>query len=146
MNMVSDTLHQNHIRWKVGYVALVGRPNVGKSTLMNRFLQTKLSIVSPKPQTTRRRILGIKTGDHHQIIFLDTPGFLEPKYLLQKSMVRSAVEGMDMADLILWMCEANALKPDDELVLKRLQSFRVPKFAVINKTDLTQKALLLPLM
>jgi GTPase len=132
--------------FKVGYAAIVGKPNVGKSTLMNRLLGRKLSIVSPKPQTTRRRVLGIKTGDDHQVIFLDTPGLLEPKYLLQKTMVQAAQEGMAMADLVLWMVEAFSVSDQDEQVVGLLREVRAPKLAVINKVDLVPKGQILPLI
>jgi GTPase len=132
--------------FKTGYVAIIGKPNVGKSTLMNRLLGTKLSIVTPKPQTTRRRILGIKTGENHQVIFLDTPGLLEPKYLLQKTMVQSARECMDMSDLIVWMTDASSGTARDDKVLDLLKSLGQRKIAVINKVDLVAKATLLPLI
>jgi GTPase len=132
--------------FRVGYVAIIGKPNVGKSTLMNRLLGAKLSIVTPKPQTTRRRILGIKTGDNHQVIFLDTPGLLEPKYLLQKTMVESAQESMEMADLIVWMADAASVTEQDEKILVLLKSLKHRKIAVINKVDLVEKTSLLPLI
>jgi GTPase len=132
--------------FRVGYVAIIGKPNVGKSTLMNRLLGTKLSIVTPKPQTTRRRILGIRTGEDHQAIFLDTPGLLEPKYLLQKTMVQSAREGMEMADLIVWMADASSVTEQDAKILELLKSLKQRKIAVINKVDLVDKSSLLPLI
>jgi GTPase len=132
--------------FRVGYVAIIGKPNVGKSTLMNRLLGTKLSIVTPKPQTTRRRILGIKTGENHQVIFLDTPGILEPKYLLQKTMVQSVRECMDMSDLILLMTDASSGAGHDDKVLDLLKSLGQRKIAVINKVDLVAKSTLLPLI
>jgi GTP-binding protein Era len=144
MNL-SDPISERPLLFKVGYVAIVGRPNVGKSTLMNRLLGRKLSIVTPKPQTTRRRVLGIKTGGDHQIVFLDTPGLFEPKYLLQKIMVRAARDCMGMSDLVLWMTDASGMTDKDEKALEFLGPLSMPKFAVINKIDLFPKGGLLPL-
>ena len=132
--------------FRVGYVAIIGKPNVGKSTLMNSLLGAKLSIVTPKPQTTRRRILGIKTGEDHQVIFLDTPGLLEPKYLLQKTMVQSVQESMGMADLIVWMADAASMTEQDTKIFELLKSIKQRKIAVINKVDLVEKGSLLPLI
>ncbi len=81
-----------------GYVALVGEPNVGKSTLLNALLGQKLSIVTPKPQTTRHKIAGILTGENYQIVFLDTPGLIKPKYALQEVMMTSASEAINDAE------------------------------------------------
>ena len=92
--------------FRSGYVAIIGKPNVGKSTLMNSFLGEKLSIVTPKVQTTRNRITGILTEENYQIIFLDTPGIFEPSYRLQKHMVDRALRAASEADIILLMAEA----------------------------------------
>ena len=91
--------------FKSGYVAIVGKPNVGKSTLINDFLGCKLSIVTPKPQTTRKKIMGVLTKEDYQIVFYDTPGIMEPKYELQKYMVKEAYEAIEDADVILMMAE-----------------------------------------
>jgi GTP-binding protein Era len=132
--------------FRVGYVAIVGKPNVGKSTLMNSLLHQRLAIVSPKPQTTRHRILGILNGEHHQVIFLDTPGLMHPKYLLQEAMVKTARRTMKEADLILMMVEVPSLDPDDEKVIQTLGDFNVPKFLIINKVDIVSKNYILPLI
>ncbi len=132
--------------FRVGYVAIVGKPNVGKSTLMNTLLHQKLAIVSSKPQTTRHRILGILNGDDHQVIFLDTPGLMVPKYLLQEAMVKTARKTMREADLILMMVEATGLLPEDEEVIRLLDNFKVPQFLIINKVDLVPKNSILPLI
>jgi len=132
--------------FKAGYVAIVGRPNVGKSTLMNAFLQQKLAIVSPRPQTTRNRILGILHGPEHQVIFHDTPGFIEPKYLLQETMKKSVLASLDEADLVLVMIEGLGLKEDDRRVLELTKTVNKPKLLVINKVDRINKDILLPLM
>ena len=137
--------HSNSL-YRVGYVAIVGRPNVGKSTLMNSLLQQKLAIVSPKPQTTRHRVLGILNGEDHQIILLDTPGLIHPKYLLQEAMVKTVRTTMKEADLILMMVEPADCDPDDEKLFHSLKAFPVPKFLIINKVDMVSKEKLLPLM
>jgi len=132
--------------FRVGYAAIVGKPNVGKSTLMNRLLRQKLAIVSPKPQTTRHRILGILNGRDHQVIFLDTPGLMHPKYRLQKNMVKTAQKTMKEADLILMMVEATGVSTNDENVVHMLNSLKAQKFLLVNKVDLVQKNRLLPLI
>jgi len=132
--------------FRCGYVAIVGRPNVGKSTMMNALLGEKLAIVSPRPQTTRHRIIGILNRDDCQIIFLDTPGIIVPKYPLQEAMVRTAHKTMGSADLILFMIEAIGITPEDEEIFKSLEDYKAPKFILINKIDLLPKAGLLPLI
>src|SRR5215468_7447938 len=96
-----------------GYVAVIGRPNVGKSTLMNRILGEKIAIVSPKPQTTRLRQLGIYTQDNTQIVFIDTPGIHQPRHKLGEFMVSVAIEALQDADLILFVVDVSA-PPDPE--------------------------------
>jgi len=132
--------------FKVGYIAIIGKPNVGKSTLMNTFLKRKISIVSPKPQTTRNRILGILNGKDHQVIFLDTPGLITPKYQLQKSLVKTAKSSLKEADIILMMVDVNSKGPGTEPVIENLKSYRIPKFLLINKIDLYPKDYLLPMI
>lgn len=130
---------------KTGYVAIIGEPNVGKSTLLNRFLKTKLSITSEKPQTTRYKILGILTEDDHQCIFLDTPGIIEPNYLLQEYMIKEIKEAIESSDLILWMVDP-WFKSDkfSEDFLKLIEKKTI--ILIINKIDLVKKNDLLPLM
>ena len=94
-------------KYKAGYVAIIGEPNVGKSTLLNALLEQKISIVTRKPQTTRQRVLGILSREDAQIIFLDTPGLLKPKYLLHKEMVKSAESALEDADVVLVMTQAS---------------------------------------
>ncbi|MFC1689122.1 GTPase Era [Pseudomonadota bacterium] len=120
-----------------GYVALVGRPNVGKSTLMNYILGQKLSIVTAKPQTTRQRIAGIKTTDQGQIIYIDTPGIhLAAKRALNRYMNRIAHASFHEVDLILFLIEAGRWTKQDENVARSLQSVGVPVLLVVNKIDL----------
>ena len=97
---------------KAGYVALIGEPNVGKSTLMNALLKQKISIVTNKPQTTRHKILGILTGENFQVVFLDTPGIITPRYLLQEVMMHSSSAALDEADVVLLLVDAEKLKND----------------------------------
>jgi GTPase len=124
--------------FKSGFVTIIGKPNVGKSTLMNRLLGEKLSIVSPKPQTTRHQIKGILNGENLQIIFLDTPGFLEPRYELHNRMMDYIKISLKDADLILFITDANHFPTDyDQQMLKVLNNIKIPKIALLNKIDLT---------
>jgi len=134
--------------FKSGFVAIVGKPNVGKSTLLNSFLGQKLSIVTPKAQTTRNRITGILTRENYQIIFFDTPGIFEPSYKLQQYMVRNAIKSASEADLILLMVSALS-KPDssEKEVIKKIKELNKKTLLVLNKIDKIQdKGLLLPLI
>ncbi len=133
--------------FKSGYVAIVGRPNVGKSTLINGLLQTKLSIVTPKAQTTRSRIIGVLTGENYQAIFLDTPGYLQkPQYELHKLMLQRVREVIEEADLVLFMVEPYGIKAGDLAVLDLIREKKKPAILVINKVDTVRKLDLLPLM
>jgi GTPase len=136
--------------FKAGYVAIVGEPNVGKSTLMNGLLQQKISIVTPKPQTTRHRILGILSCEAYQVVFLDTPGIITPKYALHDAMMHSSSSAIDDADIILLMIDAAHPRKAEEAtmlgLLTKLQSAGAPVVLVINKVDLVQKDSLLPLI
>ncbi len=128
--------------FKAGYVAIVGAPNVGKSTLMNALLNQKISIVTSKPQTTRRRVLGILTGENCQIIFLDTPGLVKPRYLLQEMMMRIADEAIADADVVLLMIEANASRKNeragDPVGFEKLRFAAKPVILALNKSDLVE--------
>ncbi|WP_028950439.1 GTPase Era [Sulfurihydrogenibium subterraneum] len=134
--------------FKAGFVALIGRPNVGKSTLLNNILGTKLSIVSPKPQTTRMRILGVKHLPDAQIIFLDTPGVQKGGDLLSKSVLESAVGSMEDADVIVMIIEADKgwTKEDKEIVENYIKKYNKPTILAINKIDKIQRDLVLPLI
>lgn len=131
-----------------GYVAIVGRPNVGKSTLLNHLLDEKISITSPKPQTTRWQILGIKTLDDAQIIYMDTPGVHEEaKKAVNRYMNRVARAVMTDADVIIFLIDATYWHKEDELVLRALKQTEKPVILAINKIDLVKdKAELLPLI
>lgn len=133
---------------KSGYVAIVGRPNVGKSTLLNGLLGEKVSITSPKPQTTRWQVLGIQTRDDAQIIYIDTPGMhTEEKRAMNRYMNRVASSVLLDADVLVFVIDATYWHREDELVLKKLQSLEKPVILVLNKIDLVKdKADLLPLI
>ncbi len=131
--------------FRAGYIAIIGQPNVGKSTLLNALLQYKLSIVSPKPQTTRRQILGILNRPRSQTIFFDTPGMLEPTYRLQQTFVRVAHAAMKEADVQLFLVEPEAPpRPFDLEILKRLSDTGRPIIVALNKIDKVAKEDLLP--
>jgi GTP-binding protein Era len=134
---------------KSGYAAIVGRPNVGKSTLLNCLIGEKISIVSPKPQTTRCQILGIKTLADIQIVYIDTPGIhQEEKHTINRYMNRVASSVISESDVIIFMIDATTLwRQEDELVLKKLQQLNHPVILVLNKIDLLRdKSSLLPLI
>ncbi len=125
-----------------GYIALIGKPNVGKSTLINALVGQKMSIVTSKPQTTRHRVLGIHSTDDYQAIFLDTPGVLEPKYKLHAAMMRNVHSAADDADVILMIVDVRD-DPKDVMDLNVLKG--KPVFLVINKIDLIPEKEALPL-
>jgi GTPase len=130
-----------------GYVAIVGRPNVGKSTLLNRVLGQKIAGVTPKPQTTRRRLLGIKTLPSSQILFLDTPGIFSARDLIGERMVENAKQSLRDADAALWVIDARGpLAAEDRDIAALLRSFEGPVVVALNKIDVGEKARLLPLM
>ena len=127
---------------KSGFVAIVGKPNAGKSSLMNALIKTKLSIVTPKPQTTRKEIVGILTQDNYQIVFLDTPGHIKPKYKLQEVMMDYIPNSIIAADIILTVFDyENYLKTRRlpfEDIKKLIFNRKVPKIAVLNKIDIAK--------
>lgn len=130
-----------------GYVAILGRPNVGKSTFINAVLQFKLSIVTPKPQTTRHKILGIHSTDDCQMLFLDTPGIMEPKYALHDFLLKAAEAAARDADVILYIIEAGKkIATEDKVLLKKMAEKNKPVIVAINKVDIFNKSLLLPLI
>ncbi|MGB3478237.1 MAG: GTPase Era [bacterium] len=130
---------------KSGYISIIGKPNVGKSTLLNRLLKIKLSIVTAKPQTTRKRILGILTEGEYQCYFLDTPGLIEPAYELQEQMVKQIKKALADADIIIWVINPWFKQEDYPKVF--LKAFKKkPVLCVINKIDLVPKNELLPVI
>jgi len=134
--------------YRCGFVALVGRPNVGKSTLLNTLVGAKVAIVSPKPQTTRTRLLGIKTTAHAQLIFVDTPGLHQHAgSLLNKRMVESALIALQDTDVAVFVVDAQrGLTSEDEAIAQRLTTLKIPVIVGVNKIDLLSKAALLPIL
>lgn len=131
---------------KSGFIALLGRPNVGKSTLLNQFVGQKVSITSKKPQTTRHQILGIHTDSQHQLIFIDTPGIhLNHKKALNRYMNKAALTTIKDVDIVLFMVEALKFTEEDKFVLQELKETKSPVFLIINKVDeVKEKDKLLP--
>lgn len=121
---------------KSGFVNIIGFPNVGKSTLMNRFTGEKLSIITPKAQTTRKRIIGIVNNENYQIVFSDTPGLLKPKYLLQESMLKHAKSALKDADILIYMTDVNEEPDNENEIFKILNNINIPLLLLINKIDL----------
>ncbi|MEJ8758568.1 GTPase Era [Pontibacter sp. H259] len=125
---MADTPH------KAGFVSIVGKPNVGKSTLMNALVGEKLSIITSKAQTTRHRIMGILNGDDFQIVYSDTPGIIKPQYALHESMMSFVRTSLEDADVILFVTDIYEQHDEDD-VIKRLQYAQVPILLLINKID-----------
>jgi GTP-binding protein Era len=133
--------------FRSGYVAIVGRPNVGKSTLLNRILGEKVAIVSPKPQTTRNRVSGIRTTETAQIVFIDTPGIHQGHSLMNRRLMDTALQTLDDVDGVLWLLDAHdRIKQDEERIAETLRGVETPVLIVLNKIDLVAKGRLLPLM
>ncbi len=125
--------------FKSGFVNILGNPNVGKSTLMNAMVGEKLSIITPKAQTTRHRIMGIVNGDNYQIVFSDTPGILKPSYKLQEAMLSFVNTAFSDADIILYVTDV-VEAPDKHLpYIEKLKKTEVPLYVLINKIDLTNE-------
>jgi GTPase len=133
--------------FKSGFVSIIGRPNVGKSTLLNNILGEKISIATHKPQTTRNRITGIKNLPGTQIVFWDTPGIHKAKDVMNKAMVKSAVSTLSEVDLLLFVVESDRLiGGDDEYILSLLKQEKTPAILVLNKIDMVKKGELLPII
>ena len=133
--------------FKSGFIGIIGRSNVGKSTLLNSIIGEKIAIVTPKPQTTRNRITGIKNLEEGQFIFLDTPGIHKASTPLNQYMVGAATAAFRNVDLLLLLVEANAgVHQQDLFIIKSLQDVRLPVILVINKIDLVKKHTLLPII
>lgn len=124
------------MKFKSGFVTIVGRPNVGKSTLMNRMVGEKIAIMSDKPQTTRNKIQSIYTKENYQIVFLDTPGIHKPKNKLGEYMVRSAQQTLNEVDVVLFLIDDTAnMGGGDQFILESLKEIKTPIILVINKID-----------
>jgi GTPase len=130
-----------------GYIAIVGRPNVGKSTLLNQMLGEKVAIVTPKPQTTRNRITGIRTGAQSQVVFIDTPGIHQAHSLMNRRMVEIALQTLREVDGVLWVLDVGQrIGPEEERIGEILGGLKTPSLLLLNKIDLVAKEKLLPLM
>ncbi|HBI22527.1 MAG TPA: GTPase Era, partial [Legionella sp.] len=129
-----------------GYIALVGRPNVGKSTLLNRILQQKLSITSRKPQTTRHSIIGIRTEGDHQFVYVDTPGIHQgSKKAMNRVMNKTAISTLRDVDAVAFLVDGTHWEEEDEYVLRIIKNLEVPCFLVVNKVDkIVDKMQMLP--
>ncbi|MGC2062192.1 MAG: GTPase Era [Thermodesulfovibrionales bacterium] len=132
--------------FRSGYVSIIGRPNVGKSTLLNNILGQKIAIVTERPQTTRNRLIGIRTLPDAQIIFIDTPGIHDPKHLLGRRMVKAAQEVLKEIDLVIFMIDSEQAVAKDKEILALLKDSGSPVFLLINKIDRIKKNELLPLI
>lgn len=146
-----ETQNQNKEKppppFRSGTIAIVGRPNVGKSTLLNQILGEKVAIVSPKPQTTRNRVTGIRTSESSQMVFLDTPGIHQARSLINRRMVDVALATLHEVDCVLWLLAAQErIGPEDERIAETLTAVANPVLVLLNKIDLVSKGKLLPLI
>ena len=127
-----------------GFVAILGRPNVGKSSLMNRFVGEKVAIISNHPQTTRNKLLGVATHDDWQIVFVDTPGLHKPRTKLGEFMVKSAEEAKEGVDAVLCVVDGQHIGAGDMAIMQDLAKMRCPKFLAVNKIDIVPEEKLFP--
>ena len=134
---------KNEKKFLSGFAAIVGRPNVGKSTMMNAMVGEKVAIVSSKPQTTRNRIMGVASNPDWQIVFLDTPGLHKPRTRLGEYMVKSVEDAMEGIDVLLVLVDVSEIGPQDRAIVTEMASRRVKKILVLNKTDLVDEARLM---
>ena len=134
--------------FKSGFITIIGRPNVGKSTLLNLLTGEKVSIISRKPQTTRHNIRTVVTREDFQMVFVDTPGIHKPKNKLGEFMMNAAMDTLDDVDIVLYMVEAteNEIGPGDQSIISALKKVDTPVILAINKVDLVEKSSLLPLI
>jgi GTP-binding protein Era len=127
--------------FRSGYIAIVGRPNVGKSTLLNQLLGEKIAIVTPKPQTTRNRITGIRTSSTSQVVFIDTPGIHQAHSLMNRRMVEVALQTLHEVDGVLWLLDSRErIGPEEERIAGNLGRLKTPSLILLNKIDLVAKA------
>ena len=129
----------NNMKHKAGYVNIIGKPNVGKSTLMNAMVGEKLSIITSRAQTTRHRIHGILNTPEYQVIFSDTPGILDPSYKLQESMLKAARSALVDADILIYLTEIDDIPDPEDKFLQKVARAKVPVLLVINKIDLSNQ-------
>ena len=133
----------NEKKFLSGFAAIVGRPNVGKSTMMNAMVGEKVAIVSNRPQTTRNRIMGVATDKDWQIVFLDTPGLHKPRTKLGEYMVKSVQDAMDGIDVLLVLVDATDVGPQDRAIVEEMSQRKVKKILVLNKTDICDEGKLM---
>lgn len=133
--------------FKSGFIGIIGRPNVGKSTLFNAIIGEKISIIADKPQTTRNKITGVKNIPDAQLIFLDTPGIHKAKTAMNRAMVKTAKESFSDVDILIMLVEAgSSVHSEDMFLIQGLPEIKIPVFLVINKIDVIEKRMLLPLI
>lgn len=133
-------MNENH---KAGFVSIVGNPNVGKSTLMNAWVGERLSIITPKAQTTRHRILGILNTAEYQLVLSDTPGVITPSYEMQSSMMDFVKTALEDADILIYMLEVGETQMKDQRLFEKIQRLSIPVLVLINKIDTTDQAALI---
>ena len=131
-------------KFRSGFVAILGRPNVGKSSLMNRFVGEKVAIVSHHPQTTRNKLLGVATGEDWQIVFVDTPGLHKPRTKLGEFMMKSAADAREGVDAVLAVVDGQRIGDGDRAVLADVAQMKCPKFLAVNKIDIVTPEKLMP--
>jgi len=127
---------------KSGFISIIGNPNVGKSTLINALMEKNFSIITPKKQTTRHRILGLINGENYQLVLSDTPGILNPKYEMQKSMISSVKESIIDADILIYVTAVGERKIIDENIFEKIQKMECLLFVLINKIDTSNQEIL----
>lgn len=132
-------MEQSEKRFKAGFVNIIGNPNVGKSTLMNSLLGEKLSIVTPKAQTTRHRILGILDGPDYQIVFSDTPGILQPHYKMHEAMMKAVESALEDADVLIYMTDVIEKHDKNPEIIQKINKIDIPVLLLINKIDLADQ-------
>ncbi len=132
-------ISENIPHHKAGFVSIIGKPNVGKSTLMNQMVGERLSIITSKAQTTRHRIMGIINGEDYQVVYSDTPGIIEPLYALHQSMMQFVESSLEDADIVLWVTDIFEQYNEDHVV-EKLRQLEAPVFLLINKVDLATQA------
>ena len=131
-------------KFRSGFVAILGRPNVGKSSIMNRFVGEKVAIVSNHPQTTRNKLLGVATGEDWQIVFVDTPGLHKPRTKLGEFMMKSAEDAREGVDAVLAVVDGQRIGDGDRAVLEDVAKMKCPKFLAVNKIDIVTPEKLMP--
>lgn len=132
-------LLNKELEHKAGFVNIIGKPNVGKSTLMNAMVGEKLSIITSKAQTTRHRIHGMVNDEHFQVVFSDTPGILDPSYKLQEAMLKSARTALADADIVLYITDPYDKPEEEDVFLEKLRKIKTPVLLIINKVDLSNQ-------